>query len=146
MLTTLNHLIFQIIISQLYSLLKVLEGSPIGLKLNIHLNNFFLDCFKYHIELWSTFLGMLENSWHRLCLIKYFKIFFRSNRTDCSSGVPCHWRFWLPGIHIPNRIACRSDINSWPACSLFLRLHQSVREIFANKRFEILLFPSSFVD
>lgn len=49
-----------IIISQLYSLLKVLEGSPIGLKLNIHLNNFFLDCFKYHIELWSTFLDLIE--------------------------------------------------------------------------------------
>ncbi|EDW00123.1 GH12693 [Drosophila grimshawi] len=49
-----------IIINQLYSLLKVLEGSPIGLKLNIHLNNFFLDCFKYHIELWSTFLDLIE--------------------------------------------------------------------------------------
>ncbi|XP_034118649.1 uncharacterized protein LOC117577824 isoform X1 [Drosophila albomicans] len=52
--------ISHIIISQLYSLLKVLEGSPIGLKLNIHLNNFFLDCFKYHIELWSTFLDLIE--------------------------------------------------------------------------------------
>ncbi|KAH8408942.1 hypothetical protein KR009_004215 [Drosophila setifemur] len=48
------------IIGHLYSLLKVLEGSPIGLKLNIHLNNFFLDCFKYHIELWSTFLDFIE--------------------------------------------------------------------------------------
>ncbi|XP_016952045.1 uncharacterized protein LOC108025881 [Drosophila biarmipes] len=48
------------VIDQLYSLLKVLEGSPIGLKLNIHLNNFFLDCFKYHIELWSTFLDFIE--------------------------------------------------------------------------------------
>ncbi|XP_032594389.1 phosphatidylinositol N-acetylglucosaminyltransferase subunit Q [Drosophila grimshawi] len=52
--------ISHIIINQLYSLLKVLEGSPIGLKLNIHLNNFFLDCFKYHIELWSTFLDLIE--------------------------------------------------------------------------------------
>ncbi|XP_032589120.1 uncharacterized protein LOC6586300 isoform X1 [Drosophila mojavensis] len=52
--------ISHIIIQQLYSLLKVLEGSPIGLKLNIHLNNFFLDCFKYHIELWSTFLDLIE--------------------------------------------------------------------------------------
>ncbi|XP_043659865.1 uncharacterized protein LOC122624408 [Drosophila teissieri] len=48
------------VIDELYSLLKVLEGSPIGLKLNIHLNNFFLDCFKYHIELWSTFLDFIE--------------------------------------------------------------------------------------
>ncbi|XP_017062270.1 uncharacterized protein LOC108102118 [Drosophila ficusphila] len=48
------------IIDKLFSLLKVLEGSPIGLKLNIHLNNFFLDCFKYHIELWSTFLDFIE--------------------------------------------------------------------------------------
>lgn len=62
MLKIINHLFLQIIISQLYALLKVLEGSPIGLKLNIHLNNFFLDCFKYHIELWSTFLSTLMNS------------------------------------------------------------------------------------
>ncbi|XP_068152772.1 uncharacterized protein PIG-Q [Drosophila tropicalis] len=48
------------IIKQLYALLRVLEGSPIGMKLNIHLNNFFLDCFKYHIELWSTFLNIIE--------------------------------------------------------------------------------------
>lgn len=48
------------IIDHLYSLLKVLEGSPIGLKLNIQLNNFFLDCFKYHIQLWSTFLDLIE--------------------------------------------------------------------------------------
>ncbi|KAH8303729.1 hypothetical protein KR018_008965 [Drosophila ironensis] len=48
------------IIGQLYSLLNVLEDSPIGLKLNIHLNNFFVDCFKYHIELWSTFLDFIE--------------------------------------------------------------------------------------
>ncbi|XP_015041995.2 uncharacterized protein PIG-Q isoform X1 [Drosophila pseudoobscura] len=48
------------IINQLYSLLNVLEGSPIGLKLNIHLNNFFLDCFKYHIQLWSMFLDLIE--------------------------------------------------------------------------------------
>ncbi|XP_017063659.1 uncharacterized protein LOC108102918 [Drosophila eugracilis] len=48
------------VIDELYILLKVLEGSPIGLKLNIHLNNFFLDCFKYHIELWSTFLDFIE--------------------------------------------------------------------------------------
>ncbi|KAH8418952.1 hypothetical protein KR222_009607, partial [Zaprionus bogoriensis] len=52
--------ISHIVIGQLYDLLKVLEGSPIGLKLNIHLNNFFLDCFKYHIELWSTFLDLIE--------------------------------------------------------------------------------------
>ncbi|KAH8321126.1 hypothetical protein KR074_000977, partial [Drosophila pseudoananassae] len=48
------------IIGHVYSLLNVLEGSPIGLKLNIHLNNFFLDCFKYHIALWSTFLDFIE--------------------------------------------------------------------------------------
>ncbi|XP_043067171.1 phosphatidylinositol N-acetylglucosaminyltransferase subunit Q [Drosophila bipectinata] len=48
------------IIGNVYSLLNVLEGSPIGLKLNIHLNNFFLDCFKYHIALWSTFLDFIE--------------------------------------------------------------------------------------
>lgn len=48
------------IIGHLYSLLNVLEGSPIGMKLNIHLNNFFVDCFKYHIALWSTFLDFIE--------------------------------------------------------------------------------------
>ncbi|ALC48582.1 Gpi1 [Drosophila busckii] len=55
-LIQLSHMV----INELYTLLRVLEGSPIGLKLNIHLNNFFLDCFKYHIELWSTFLDLIE--------------------------------------------------------------------------------------
>lgn len=38
-------------------MLESLKGSPVGLKLNIELNNFFLGCFRYHIDLWATFLG-----------------------------------------------------------------------------------------
>lgn len=48
------------VIQQLRYLLGALKGSPIGLKLNDHLNNFFLDCFTYHIDLWATFLDLIE--------------------------------------------------------------------------------------
>ncbi|XP_055841436.1 uncharacterized protein LOC129908735 [Episyrphus balteatus] len=48
------------VIHQLRQLLGALKGNPIGLKLNDHLNNFFLDCFTYHIDLWATFLDLIE--------------------------------------------------------------------------------------
>ncbi|XP_055914115.1 uncharacterized protein LOC129947543 [Eupeodes corollae] len=48
------------VIQRLRQLLGALKGSPIGLKLNDHLNNFFLDCFTYHIDLWATFLELIE--------------------------------------------------------------------------------------
>ncbi|XP_065363710.1 uncharacterized protein PIG-Q [Calliphora vicina] len=41
-------------------LLQSLQGSPIGLKLNVQLNKFLLDCFGYHVELWATFLIIIE--------------------------------------------------------------------------------------
>ncbi|TMW51285.1 hypothetical protein DOY81_003604 [Sarcophaga bullata] len=41
-------------------LLQFLQGSPIGLKLNVQLNKFLLDCFGYHVELWATFLAIIE--------------------------------------------------------------------------------------
>lgn len=50
---------------QLQLLLDSLKGSPVGLKLNIELNNFFLGCFRYHIDLWATFLVIVAP------LIKY---------------------------------------------------------------------------
>lgn len=40
----------------------MLKGSPVGLKLNAQLNNFLLDCFVYHVDLWWNFLGILEKS------------------------------------------------------------------------------------
>lgn len=42
---------------QLQELLDALKGSPVGLKLNVDLNNFFLDSFRYHVDLWAAFLG-----------------------------------------------------------------------------------------
>lgn len=49
--------IAQVIVVNLQELLESLKGSPVGLKLNIELNNFFLNFFRYHIDLWVTFLG-----------------------------------------------------------------------------------------
>lgn len=49
----------QSIVNYLKMLLMSLKGSPIGLKLNVLLNNFFLDCFIYHVQLWWTFLLIL---------------------------------------------------------------------------------------
>lgn len=49
----------QMIVNYLKMLLMSLKGSPVGLKLNVLLNNFFLDCFKYHVDLWWTFLLIL---------------------------------------------------------------------------------------
>ncbi|XP_067639700.1 uncharacterized protein PIG-Q [Eurosta solidaginis] len=51
-----SHLVVQ----KLRLLLRSLKGSPIGLKLNEHLNNFLLDCFNYHIDLWAKFLDLIE--------------------------------------------------------------------------------------
>jgi N-acetylglucosaminyl transferase component (Gpi1) len=47
----------ELVVNQLRLLLQALKGSPVGLKLNVLLNNFFLDCFIYHVDLWWTFLG-----------------------------------------------------------------------------------------
>lgn len=49
----------KLIVNNLRSLLIALKGSPVGLKLNVLLNNFFLDCFIYHVDLWWTFLVVM---------------------------------------------------------------------------------------
>lgn len=48
--------ITKLVVNNLKSLLSALKGSPVGLKLNVLLNEFFLDCFLYHVDLWFTFL------------------------------------------------------------------------------------------
>lgn len=48
---------FQVIVAYLRQLLNGLKGSPVGFKLNIELNHFFLDCFSYHVDLWGIFIG-----------------------------------------------------------------------------------------
>lgn len=47
-------------------LLAALKGFPIGLKLNIELNNFMLGIFTYHIDLWMTFLVLVAPVLHGL--------------------------------------------------------------------------------
>lgn len=47
----------QYVVYNVRILLNSLKGSPVGLKLNVELNNFFLNCFAYHVDLWATFLG-----------------------------------------------------------------------------------------
>lgn len=51
----------QLVVNNLKSLLVSLKGSPVGLKLNVLLNHFFLNCFIYHVELWHTFLKVGHN-------------------------------------------------------------------------------------
>ncbi|KAM7347734.1 phosphatidylinositol glycan anchor biosynthesis class Q isoform 2-T2 [Cochliomyia hominivorax] len=46
-----------LVVTNFRLLLQSLQGSPIGLKLNVQLNKFLLDCFGYHVELWATFLS-----------------------------------------------------------------------------------------
>lgn len=53
----LNTLPLQKIIIYLRQLLESLRGSPVGLKVNVQLNDFLLNCFIYHIDLWKTFLS-----------------------------------------------------------------------------------------
>ncbi|XP_075158604.1 phosphatidylinositol glycan anchor biosynthesis class Q [Haematobia irritans] len=48
------------VVTKFRILLLSLEGSPIGLKLNVQLNKFLLKCFGYHVELWDTFLNEIE--------------------------------------------------------------------------------------
>ncbi|XP_013108013.1 uncharacterized protein LOC106087501 [Stomoxys calcitrans] len=48
------------VVTKFRILLLSLEGSPIGLKLNVQLNHFLLKCFGYHVELWDTFLNEIE--------------------------------------------------------------------------------------
>uniref|UniRef100_A0A336KLS7 CSON006641 protein n=1 Tax=Culicoides sonorensis TaxID=179676 RepID=A0A336KLS7_CULSO len=49
----------KLIVNNLHTLLIALKGSPVGLKLNVLLNNFFLDCFIYHVDLWWSFLVVM---------------------------------------------------------------------------------------
>lgn len=51
----------EVVVEQLRQLLAELKGFPIGLKLNVQLNSFFLDIFTYHIDLWATFLSKRRN-------------------------------------------------------------------------------------
>ncbi|KXJ75546.1 hypothetical protein RP20_CCG011531 [Aedes albopictus] len=45
-----------LVVHYLRELLQTLRGSPIGLKLNAPLNDFFLSCFLYQVNLWWSFL------------------------------------------------------------------------------------------
>lgn len=49
--------IAELIVNKLRHLLQMLEGSPVGLKLNVQLNNFLLSCFMYHVDLWWNFIS-----------------------------------------------------------------------------------------
>lgn len=50
----------ELIVNKLRELLEMLEGSPVGLKLNVQLNNFLLSCFIYHVDLWWNFIVIVE--------------------------------------------------------------------------------------
>jgi hypothetical protein len=56
----------EIIVRKLRGLLEMLDGSPVGLKLNVQLNNFLLSCFMYHVDLWFNFIVIVEPAIHYL--------------------------------------------------------------------------------
>lgn len=56
----------EVVVYYLRELLQTLRGSPIGLKLNAPLNDFFLNCFLYHVDLWWTFLIIVSPAIHFL--------------------------------------------------------------------------------
>lgn len=58
----------EFIVNRLRSLLGMLDGSPVGLKLNVQLNNFLLSCFTYHVDLWWNFIVIVEPAIHYLFL------------------------------------------------------------------------------
>lgn len=58
----------EFIVTKLRRLLAMLEGSPVGLKLNVQLNNFLLSCFMYHVDLWWNFILIVEPAIHYLFL------------------------------------------------------------------------------
>lgn len=58
----------ELIVNKLRGLLEMLEGSPVGLKLNVQFNNFLLSCFMYHVDLWWNFIVIIEPAIHYLFL------------------------------------------------------------------------------
>jgi phosphatidylinositol N-acetylglucosaminyltransferase subunit Q len=58
----------ELIVNKLRGLLEMLDGSPAGLKLNVQLNNFLLNCFMYHVDLWWNFIVIVEPTIHYLFL------------------------------------------------------------------------------
>lgn len=58
--------ITELVLDKLRQLLDELAGSPVGLKLNVQLNNFLHKCFMYHVELWWNFVIILEPAIHYL--------------------------------------------------------------------------------
>jgi phosphatidylinositol N-acetylglucosaminyltransferase subunit Q len=58
----------EIIVQKLRALLTMLEGSPVGLKLNEQLNSFLLNCFMYHVDLWFNFIIIIEPAIHHIFL------------------------------------------------------------------------------
>lgn len=58
--------ITEYVLDKLRMLLDELAGSPVGLKLNVQLNNFLHSCFLYHVDLWWNFVIILEPAIHYL--------------------------------------------------------------------------------
>lgn len=58
----------EFVVHKLRKLLEMLDGSPVGLKLNVQLNNFLLSCFMYHVDLWWNFIVIIEPAIHYLFL------------------------------------------------------------------------------
>lgn len=120
------------IVKQLRFLLNNLEGNPVGFKLNSQLNLFLLQCFKYHVDLWATFL----------CKFKYLiydekipiKLFFRHsyNITSHKLFIYPAWYLRNIGFILSNSNAFRFASSDDSSCVLFLYLcsHVSIKNSF----------------
>lgn len=108
---------------QLQQLLESLKGSPVGFKLNIELNNFFLVLFRYHVDLWLMFLGELH---HRAqchdIFTKNYIFFFSNYCTFDQIHVRTVGNIWMSGALISIGHAIWPAQHNYITCSLHLHL------------------------
>lgn len=120
----LNHFSLQLIVRQLQQLLESLRGSPVGFKLNIELNNFFLVLFRYHVDLWLMFLGAF---YHRpssaISSDVYQELYLFSHYCTVDQiHVRTVGNIWMSGALISIGHAFRPAQHNNIACSLHLHL------------------------
>ncbi|XP_055305384.1 phosphatidylinositol N-acetylglucosaminyltransferase subunit Q isoform X2 [Sitodiplosis mosellana] len=110
------------IVSELQGLLDALKGSPVGLKLNVDLNNFFIECFRYHIDLWATFLviisPLVKYLFAPLAIIGCFGLSFQlSMLADLLSVITLHAHCIYTYASIVHKIEMNGLVGVWRVVS-----------------------------
>lgn len=103
----------QFIVSQLQQLLESLRGSPVGFKLNIELNNFFLGIFGYHVNLWSLFLSKYLDHDHRTIIR-----LVNNNSDDSDNLIIAFFSYPFSNYCAVDQILVRTTGNIWMFGSL----------------------------